>query len=174
MKSHLFFALCLVLADCGAEDDTTHAGGFEPDQTCGLRGQLDGALVASFTGADTELACVTPIGSTGIHAIFVPLEGALEYFQLDASGIGRGATGQDFAAEVRLIARGEGREWRTDDCTVDITKHEYLRPGELGELYRVAGSGRCAASAPSVSGGDAPVTIGPFDFVVSVSWLGPG
>jgi len=167
-------ALCLVLTGCGAEGDKSQAGAFQTNQTCGLRVQLGGGLVASLTGADTELACVTPIGPAGIHATFVPIQGALGYFDLDASGIGKGATGKEFAAEVRLIARDEGREWSAEDCTIDIAKHEYLGPGELGEQYRAEGSGRCAAPAPSASGGDEPVTIGPFDFVVSIAWLGPG
>jgi hypothetical protein len=158
---------------CGGEEHGA-SGAFKPDQTCGLRVELGGGLVAALAGADTEVACVHPIGPNGIHTTFVPIQGALGHFQLDASGIDKGAIGKELEARVRLIAREGNRAWSSEDCRIDVTKHEYLRPGELGEQYRVVGSGRCAAPALSASSGAEPVTVGPFDFVLTVSWLGTG
>jgi hypothetical protein len=175
MRACVSLAVCLTLVGCSQDDQGRGgAGAFQPDQTCGLRVDLGGGLVASLTGADTELACVNPIGPTGIHTTFVPIHGALGHFQLDASGIEKGAIGEELDAEVRLVARDDNRVWNTAECRVDVTEHEYLRRGELGEQYRAVGSGRCVAPAQSVSGGDEPVTLGPFDFVVTLSWLGAG
>jgi hypothetical protein len=166
------FAFCIALMGCGSEDDQggNQTRAFHSDQTCGLRVELGGDLVASFTGGDTEFACVHPIGPAGIHTTFVPIQGDLGHFQLDAGGVEKGAIGTEFAAKVRLIARDQMRAWETEDCTVDIASHEFVRPGEIGEQYRATGSGRCAA-ASSVRGGE-PVVIRPFDFVVTISWLG--
>jgi hypothetical protein len=168
-------AVCLLLAGCGGDDaqGRTSGGVFELDQTCGLRVRLEGGLAASLSGADTESACAYPIGPTGIHTIFVPIEGPLGHFQLDADDVAKGATGMDFAAEVRLIAKDRGGTWNGEDCSIDVTEHVFLREGEFGEQYRAVGSGRCAAAAVPADGGE-PVTISAFDFVVTVSFFGGG
>jgi hypothetical protein len=169
MRFRSFLLLALLLAGCGS-DDGPDEGRFGSDQTCGLKVTLADALATSLSGSETEAACAFPLGANGIDTTFLPMEGEPETFRIHASGIARGATGKDLAAEVQVSSR-DGREWRTSACSVDVTENKYLRAGELGELYRVVGSGRCSAPAASV-GNAGTVAIGPFDFVVLSSWLG--
>jgi hypothetical protein len=173
MRCCAWIAFCLVLLGCGGDDKQGQngGGGFQSDQTCGLRVELDGALRASFTGAETELACVFPLGPSGLHNTFLAIEGELRTFELHIGELEKGATGEDFAAEVRVGSRDD-RAWETSDCSADITEHEYLRAAELSENHRVVGSGSCAAPAPPVSGDSEPVSIQPFDFVAVIAWVG--
>jgi hypothetical protein len=170
MTPRPLLVFAFLLAGCGSEDDHDQGhGGFGRDQTCGLRVTLGDALATSLSGSDTEAACVFPLGANGIDTTFLPMAGEPEAFRLEA-GVARGATGDDLAAEVQVSSR-DGRDWSTSACSVDVAENKYLRAGELGELYRVVGSGRCSAGAASAEN-DGTVTIGPFDFVVVTSWLG--
>lgn len=172
MTSRPLLVLALILAGCGSDDDHDHGhGGFGRDQTCGLKVTLGDALAASLSGDETEAACAFPLGSNGIDTTFLPIAGEPETFRLEAAGIAKEATGKNFAARVEVSSR-DGREWSASVCSVDVTEHEFLRAAELGDHYRVVGSGRCSAPGASVDGNDGTVTIGPFDFVVVSSWLG--
>jgi hypothetical protein len=172
MKAHAVLAAGLLLVGCGGEDGTRRAsaGTFQGDQTCGLRVALGGGIAAAYAGADTEFACAFPVASSGIQTSYIAVDGALGQFELDAEGITQGMTARELPAVVRLTARGEG-SWGTEGCSIDVEENVYLRPGELGDLYRVVGSGRCDAPAEPLRSGD-PVTIAPFDFVLTMAWLG--
>jgi hypothetical protein len=172
MTSRPLLVLALILAGCGSDDDHDQGhGGFERDQTCGVKVTLGDALVASLSGDETEAACAFPLGSNGIDTTFLPIAGEPETFRLEAAGIAKEATGMNFSAQVEESSR-DGREWNTSACSVDVTEHEFLRTAELGDHYRVVGSGRCSTPARPVGGNAGTVAIGPFDFVVVTSWLG--
>ena len=167
-----WLGLCLALVGCGGGDSGQGgSGGFQSDQTCGLRLKLEGGLAASYTGDDSEFACVFPVGPGGIHTSFVPIQGDLGSFTLEVSELEKGATGEGFAAELSLRA-DDDRTWETKDCSVAVERHAFFEKAEIGEHYRAVGSGSCATPAPPVSGDDAPVTIQPFDFVVLINWAG--
>jgi hypothetical protein len=169
------------LAGSVACSDGSGGGGqptvFSADTTCGAALALDGALTSSVPPSRSSTACSSQTSfDSGIDVGFAFVESELSRVELAVDDVLEGETGSGFPARLEIV-HDDGREWRGQGCTAEISEHAHVGPGELGwERYRLRGSVACErAASVSAGGGDAGASedaleLESFTFVVTLSW----
>lgn len=169
--------VAVVASACGGNDsntDTDGSGGGNVDDgsldgfDCAIPVALSGAV--DFTIAREALACAYSASyGSEVSTMFLPQSGPVESVSLDLEDITRGQLG---VFPLTLTIRLEGGDiFVANDCTVDVTSHDPNpdKPSELGTVYRLGGSGTCAAAAVS-EGASEVIEIADFEFVASIIW----
>lgn len=161
MRRHLCCLAVLGGLLVGCEEES-------PESTCSLAVALTGDVSATLTSGASVGCVIQHSLDAGIDVAYVPIdEGELKSVDLVIDEITKGQTGAGFPASVR-VRREDGSVYATAACTVDVEEHESRGPVELGEAFRVAGKGSCAAPAMAEDSGT--VSVAPFEFVVQVTW----
>lgn len=156
-------AVVLICFGAGCEEDGATSS------TCQVAVDVSGAVSLAIDG-DAGVACLSQLGAdAGIDVEYVTQSGAFDRLGLVVEMVQKGQTGA-FPAQVR-VTHEDGRVWAAL-CEVTIDEHTYVEPAELGERYRVVGSGACPEPADGVAGTMDAVSIAPFDFVAEITWGG--
>jgi hypothetical protein len=138
------------------------------DRSCGIDVTMNGHLDTGLSAA-SSVACVVPFAyDEGIDVEYVPQGHDLQRVNLVVDGVTKGMTGAGFPATIRV---DDGSEtWTSEPCTVSIDEHDFEAAVEFGEQYRIRGKGQCAAPLTAATAGTGTLTLGPFEFVVRVTW----
>ena len=138
---------------------------FDPSVSCGLQVVLSGGLDATVTASD-EIACTTPFASkNNVEASFAGTSSSRPTVDLAFVGLTKGQTAADLAGTIEL--HKSQSTWTGDSCTVTVISNDMTGTGDFGDNFRIAGHADCDPAHSNI-GGD--VTIGPLDFVMTVTW----
>ena len=159
-----WFACLALLAGCGGNGN----GGNLDDcllnmtLTGGLDENLDWNLKAGCGGSarDDQI-------SLGFGILVTDLN-----IKISARGISPGDLKTDIPGQVH-ITHVDGREWATeaDACSIDIHENELIEQDQVGDHYRVGGSGNCDMAAQPAPDNTTPaVDIPDFTFRAGILW----
>ncbi len=106
----------------------------------------------------------------GIDVGFALLESPLDGITLDIGEVSQDETGT-FPATITVMHE-DGRRFRTEGCTVDVTQHVPAQggPDEIGVPYQVAGEGSCSDPAVESNDPSQVLNIDAFAFSAPTAW----